>query len=172
MQRPCDLPHGLNRDVRRPHRGFPCRLGSSQPPLLSTSQDHPLLWISTHRRNTRGGVSWLRCLGRPVVSRHSLTYSYWCAPPRTVSQVHHALPHKLDLEINRRRYAPRTVGKSRACQVVPTTPGQGSSERGGQSVTIDSAILTTSSQSRKGASMPAASAGVIPSSSSCGRKRL
>ena len=47
-----------------------------------------------------------------------------------------------------------------------------SHERGGQSVTIDSAILTTSSQSRKGASMPAASAGVIPPSSSCGRKRL
>ena len=94
-----------------------------------------------------------------------------CAP-RTALHVHHALPHKLDLEINRRRYAPRTVGKSRACQAVPTTPGQGSSERGGQSVTIDSAILTTSSQSRKGASMPAASAGVIPPSSSCGRKRL
>ena len=43
---------------------------------------------------------------------------------------------------------------------------------GGQSVTIDSAILTTSSHSKKGASMPAASAGVIPPSSSCGRKRL
>ena len=53
-----------------------------------------------------------------------------CAP-RTALHVHHALPHKLDLEINRRRYAPRTVGKRRACQVVPTTPGQGSSERGG-----------------------------------------
>ena len=92
--------------------------------------------------------------------------------PRAARYTRHALPHKLDLEINRRRYAPRTVGKSRACQVVPTTPGQGSSERGGQSVTIDSAILTTSSQSRKGASMPAARAGVIPPSSSCGRKRL
>ena len=51
--------------------------------------------------------------------------------PRTALQVHHALPHKLDLEINRRRYAPRTVGKSRACQAVPTVPGPGSSERGG-----------------------------------------
>ena len=170
MQRPCDLPHGLNRDVRRPHRGFPCRLGSSQPPLLSTSQDHPLLWIPA-----TGGTPGMGSAGYAASADRSclVTLSRFgvCAP-RTAPHVHHALPHKLDLEINRRRYAPRTVGKSRACQVVPTTPGQGSSERGGQSVTIDSAILTTSSQSRKGASMPAASAGVIPPSSSCGRKRL
>ena len=74
----------LNRDVRRPHRGFPCRLGSSQPPLPSTSQDHPLLPIPAHRRNTRDAVSWLRCLGRPVVSRHTLTSSCAGTPCRTV----------------------------------------------------------------------------------------
>ena len=117
------------------------------------------------------GCGQLATLPRQTGRVSSLSHVLVC-PPRTVSQVHHALPHKLDLEITRRGYAPRTVGKSRACQVVPTTPGQGSSERGGQSVTIDSAILTTSSQSRKGASMPAASAGVIPPSSSCGWKRL
>ena len=32
-----------------------------------------------HRRNTRDAVSRLRCLGRPVVSRHSLTF--WCERP-------------------------------------------------------------------------------------------
>ena len=101
----------------------------------------------------------------------SYSHVFVRAPP-CLRHAHHGLPLKVNLEINRRRYAPRTVGKSRACQVVPTTPGQGSLGRGGQSVTIDSAILTTSSQSEKGASMPAARAGVIPSSSSCGRKRL
>ena len=77
----------LNRDVRRPHRGFPCRLGSSQPPLLSTSQDHPLLPIPAHRRNTRDAVSWLRCLGRPVVSRH-YSHVLVCAPPVPRCTVH------------------------------------------------------------------------------------
>ena len=60
----------------------------------------------------------------------SYSHVFVRAPP-CLRHAHHGLPLKVNLEINRRRYAPRTVGKSRACQVVPTTPGQGSSERGG-----------------------------------------
>ena len=77
------------------------------------------------------GCGQLDTLPRQTGRVSSLSHVLVCAPPRTAPHVNHALPHKLDLEINRRRYAPRTVGKSRACQVVPTTPGQGSSERGG-----------------------------------------
>ena len=77
------------------------------------------------------GLGQLATLPRQTGRVSSLSHVLVCAPPRTAPHVNHALPHKLDLEINRRRYAPRTVGKSRACQVVPTVPGQGSSERGG-----------------------------------------
>ena len=172
MQRPCDLLNGLNSIAMSVARIAASRADWGARNRLCRPRAR-ITHCSGLRRTA--GTPGMRSAGYAASADRSclvILSRLRVRAPRAARYTRHALPHKFDLEINRRRYAPRTVGKSRACQVVPTTPGQGSSERGGQSVTIDSAILTTSSQSRKGASMPAARAGVIPPSSSCGWKRL
>ena len=107
--------------------GFPCRLGARQISCPRARITHCCRFRST------GGTPGMRSAGYPASADQLclvILSRLRVRAPRAARYTRHALPHKFDLEINRRRYVPRTVGKSRACQAVPTVPGPGSSERG------------------------------------------